>query len=180
MEIMRVLSEKLLHERGSYIRDSVFAASDGIVTTFAVVAGSTGAALDPSVVLILGFANLFADGFSMSAGTYLGVKSETEYEKAQGDSHVSGASPLKQGLVAFLSFDLAGIVPLIPYILKARNSFELSLTFVFILLFLIGAVKGEYTKKGWCKSGLEMLLIGGLAAVVAYTTGYMIENFILK
>jgi VIT1/CCC1 family predicted Fe2+/Mn2+ transporter len=180
MEIMRILSEKLLHERGSYIRDSVFAASDGIVTTFAVVAGSTGASLDPSVVLILGFANLFADGFSMSAGTYLGVKSEAEYEKAQGDSHIPGASPFKQGLVAFFAFDLAGVVPLIPYIFKIGNWFELSLSLVFIFLFLIGVLKGNYTKKGWLRSGAEMLLIGGLAAVVAYTTGYVIENIILR
>jgi VIT1/CCC1 family predicted Fe2+/Mn2+ transporter len=180
MEMMRVLSKKLLHERGSYIRDSVFAASDGIVTTFAVVAGSTGASLGTPVMVILGFANLFADGFSMSAGTYLGVKSEMDYEQAGGDAHAPEASPFKQGLVAFLSFDLAGLTPLLPYIFNMRYSFELSLVFVFTLLFLIGAVKGKYTKKGSLKSGIEMLLIGGFAAIVAYITGYVIENFILK
>ena len=179
MEIMRVLSKRLLHERGSYLRDSVFAASDGIVTTFAVVAGSTGASLGSSVMVILGFANLFADGFSMSAGTYLGVKSEMDYEKAGGDNRISEASPFKQGIVSFLSFDLAGLVPLIPYLFDMKYAFELSIIFVFTLLFLIGVVKGRYTKKGNIRSGLEMLLIGGFAAVVAYTTGYVIENFLL-
>jgi len=60
----------------------VYGAIDGIVTTFAVVAGATGAQLDLSVVLILGFANLFADGFSMSIGAYLSSKSERDsYQK---------------------------------------------------------------------------------------------------
>ncbi|PJB97120.1 MAG: hypothetical protein CO079_08310, partial [Nitrosopumilales archaeon CG_4_9_14_0_8_um_filter_34_10] len=61
-----------------YLPQFVYGAIDGIVTTFAVVAGATGAQLDLSVVLILGFANLFADGFSMSIGAYLSSKSERD------------------------------------------------------------------------------------------------------
>ena len=57
----------------------VYGATDGAVTTFAVVAGVVGAALSPSIILILGFANLFADGFSMAIGNYLGSKSQKEY-----------------------------------------------------------------------------------------------------
>jgi len=51
---------------------------DGSVTTFAVVAGSTGANFDTSVVIILGLANLFADGFSMSVGSYLSHKTDLQ------------------------------------------------------------------------------------------------------
>jgi VIT1/CCC1 family predicted Fe2+/Mn2+ transporter len=61
------------------IEDFVYGAIDGSVTTFAVVAGVVGAALSPSIILILGFANLFADGFSMAIGNYLGTKSQKEY-----------------------------------------------------------------------------------------------------
>jgi VIT1/CCC1 family predicted Fe2+/Mn2+ transporter len=49
------------------------------VTTFAFVAVIIGASLSPSIVLILGFANLFADGFSMAIGNYLGTKAQAEY-----------------------------------------------------------------------------------------------------
>src|SRR3989304_6689533 len=87
-----------VRERASYLGDTVFAASDGIVTTFAIVAGAVGASLDSGIVVILGFANLFADGFSMSAGNYLGVKSETEYEQSKGQSKEK-KSPIKHGLV---------------------------------------------------------------------------------
>jgi VIT1/CCC1 family predicted Fe2+/Mn2+ transporter len=66
----------------AYLGEFVYGGIDGCVTTFAVVAGATGANLDSSVVLILGFANLLADGFAMSVGSYLSSKSEKEvYEK---------------------------------------------------------------------------------------------------
>lgn len=68
---------------GRYVSDFVLGANDGIITTFAVVAGAWGAGLSSNVIIILGFANLIADGLSMSLGNYLGTKSEREYEKWQ-------------------------------------------------------------------------------------------------
>ncbi|MEK7189127.1 MAG: VIT1/CCC1 transporter family protein, partial [Patescibacteria group bacterium] len=62
--------------RGSYLRNMVYGANDGIVTTFAVVAGVAGASLEPKIVLILGFANLIADGVAMATGNFLGTRSE--------------------------------------------------------------------------------------------------------
>jgi VIT1/CCC1 family predicted Fe2+/Mn2+ transporter len=61
-----------------YLAEFVYGGIDGSVTTFAVVAGASGAELDARIVLILGFANLIADGFSMSVGSYLSRKSEQE------------------------------------------------------------------------------------------------------
>ena len=61
-----------------YLGEFVYGGIDGSVTTFAVVAGAVGANLDSAVILILGFANLLADGFSMSVGAYLSNKSELD------------------------------------------------------------------------------------------------------
>ncbi|HSJ68169.1 MAG TPA: VIT1/CCC1 transporter family protein [Anditalea sp.] len=61
-----------------YLREFVYGGIDGAVTTFAVVAGAVGANLDPAIIIILGFANLLADGFSMSVGAYLSAKSDQE------------------------------------------------------------------------------------------------------
>lgn len=63
----------------SYIGDLVYGANDGIITTFAVVAGVSGASLDTRIIIILGCANLFADGVSMAFGNYLGTKSDQEF-----------------------------------------------------------------------------------------------------
>ncbi len=177
---MKLVRDSLIHERGSFLRDAVFAASDGLVTTFAVVAGSQGASLSPAIVLIMGFANLLADGVSMSSGTYLGVKSEMEFEKVEGDSHFHDATPFKQALITFVSFDMAGLIPLLPFIFGLKNAFYISIGLVFIVLFIIGIFRGVFTKKHWYKSGCEMFLIGGLSAVIAYSTGYVIDKFILK
>ena len=68
--------------RPSYLRDFIYGAIDGTVTTFAIVAGAAGADLGDSVVLIMGTANLFADGFSMAISNYLGIRAERD-ERAQ-------------------------------------------------------------------------------------------------
>jgi len=76
----------------SYLRDWIYGGMDGAVTTFAVVSGAVGGHLSLLVVIILGFANLIADGFSMAAGNFLGTKSEVDqynhYKKIEED-HVA-------------------------------------------------------------------------------------------
>ncbi|WP_417684164.1 VIT1/CCC1 transporter family protein [Roseibium sp.] len=68
----------------SYLRDWVYGGIDGAVTTFAIVAGSLGANLSSTIVLILGLANLLADGFSMAAANYSGTKTEeADYHRLQ-------------------------------------------------------------------------------------------------
>jgi len=62
----------------SYLRDFIYGAIDGAITTFAVVAGVAGADLSASVVLILGGANLIADGFSMAVSNFLGLRAERQ------------------------------------------------------------------------------------------------------
>ncbi|MEX2373682.1 MAG: VIT1/CCC1 transporter family protein, partial [Dehalococcoidia bacterium] len=73
------IAQRLAAEREqSYLRDAVLGGIDGAVTTFAVVAGSIGASLPGGVVVVLGVANLLADGLSMGVGNFLGVRSEAQ------------------------------------------------------------------------------------------------------
>jgi VIT1/CCC1 family predicted Fe2+/Mn2+ transporter len=76
----------------SYLRDFIYGAIDGAVTTFAVVAGVEGADLSASVVLILGGANLIADGFSMAVSNFLGLRAarqQLERARREEERHVS-------------------------------------------------------------------------------------------
>jgi VIT1/CCC1 family predicted Fe2+/Mn2+ transporter len=68
--------------RSSYLRDWVYGGIDGSVTTFAVVTGVSGAELSVRIIVILGIANLLADGFSMAASNYLGTRTERQEEDA--------------------------------------------------------------------------------------------------
>lgn len=76
---VEAISKRLaLDHRPSYLRDWIYGGIDGAVTTFAIVAGVVGANLSSSVIIVLGLANLLADGFSMAAGNYSGTKAEAD------------------------------------------------------------------------------------------------------
>jgi len=69
--------------RQSYLSDWIYGAIDGTVTTFAVVSGVVGAQLAPGIVVILGFANLFGDGFSMAVSNFLGTRADEQLRQKQ-------------------------------------------------------------------------------------------------
>ncbi len=75
----RKINEEQHQNEGGLLKPLIFGGLDGILTAFAIVAGSAGGALDPSVVLILGFSNIFADALSMGVGEFLSSKAENEW-----------------------------------------------------------------------------------------------------
>lgn len=222
------------------LEDFVYGATDGAVTTFAVVAGVVGASLSPAIVLILGFANLFADGFSMAVGNYLATRSQREYiEKVRRREEweidnlaeqerqeirdiyankgfkdeileeivriitsrrkvwvdtmmkeelglIEGKRrPLDTALTTFVAFNTIGVIPLLPFVAmlaagsavvaSATNAFLYSSVFTAAAFFTIGAVKGRVVQKSMVRSGFSTLLVGGIAAVVAFVVGYLLS-----
>jgi VIT1/CCC1 family predicted Fe2+/Mn2+ transporter len=237
--------EEVLHVRSDWMRrfetylpEVVYGSIDGIVTTFAVVAGSAGAGLGVNIVLILGVANLLADGLSMSIGSYLSKKSEQDnYRKhlkieeweienmpeverkeiediyrAKGfsgeelkmvvnritsDKNVwldtmmkdelgltlEDKSPVKSGLSTFLSFVVAGAVPLVVYLfaysMKADiDPFALSAIVTALAFVLIGYIKTYVTKISVVRGVAETLALGVVAAGVAYLLGDFLEQLL--
>jgi len=166
---------------GRYLAEVIYGANDGIVTTFAVVSGVAGAALNPSIVLILGAANLFADGFSMGMSNYLSRRSELDYQHSvrDGDPNppkdvTDGKSPRRTAFVTFLAFIVAGWAPLIPYILELGSTFGLSIAFTGFAFFAVGASRSLVTRRRWYVNGAEMFIVGMVAAVVAYSVGNLL------
>ena len=168
-----------VRNKADYVRDIVLSANDGIVTTFAVVAGSLGASLSPSVIVILGMANLFADGLSMSTGSYLGVKSEIEFEQSSDQKIKIGSRPFKNGLVSFISFGAAGFIPLISYVFKIDNSFIVSAVLVVISLLVVGIFRGLVSNKHIVRTAIENVLIGGASAVIAFYVGELTKRYLI-
>ena len=166
---------------GRYLAEVIYGANDGIVTTFAVVSGVAGAALNPSIVLILGAANLFADGFSMGMSNYLSRRSELDYKRSAQAGEPDppegldgGKSPQRTALVTFLAFVVAGWAPLIPYILGFVPVFPLSIAFTGVAFFAVGASRSLVTRRSWVINGVEMFVVGMLAAAVAYAVGSLL------
>jgi VIT1/CCC1 family predicted Fe2+/Mn2+ transporter len=169
--------DRELESSGAYLAEVIYGANDGIVTTFAVVAGVAGAALDPGIVVVLGVANLLADGFSMGMSNYLSRRSDIAYQDAVGDEDGGDPKPpSRTAAVTFLAFVVAGWTPLFPYLLSVRPLFEFSVVATAAAFFLVGASRTFVTRRGWLRSGTEMLVVGMLAAAVAYSVGAFLSG----
>lgn len=230
-------NETVHRSHHKYVGDFVYGGLDGIITTFAVVSGVAGAELSSGIVLILGAANLFADGFSMATGAFLSSKSEQEYydqersreawevdtypdeerrelaeiyrKKGYTDEdaetlvaihakdrellidammvhelnmHPDDRRPLLSALSTFVSFILAGSVPLLVFVaglfvtIDFQTQFLLSIVMTAVALFTLGALKVLITAHNWFRSGMEMMLVGGVAAGVAYGVGFLLRG----
>ena len=220
--------------------DFIYGSIDGAVTTFAIVAGVVGASLSPGIILILGFANLFADGFSMAAANYQASKTRNEYiemKRKQEEWEIDNLeeqekeeirdiyskkgfkdelleeivriitsrrkvwvdtmmkeelgliedekAPLDSSISTFVGFNLIGLIPLIPFMVfmaigvdPNSEAFFYSIIFVVSAFFIVGVVKGKIVKKSKMRSGVYTLIIGGIAATVAYFIGFGL-NFLV-
>jgi VIT1/CCC1 family predicted Fe2+/Mn2+ transporter len=214
--------------RRSHLRDVIYGAIDGAVTTFAIVAGVVGAELPTKVIIALGIANVLADGFSMAAGNYSGTKAELDDAKRLReieDRHIRLAPdgeraelreilaqkglegevleaavdaissdrknwidmmlveeyglspvdphPMRAAQATFAAFLAAGMVPLLPYLFSLDDPFRWSMALTGLTFFAVGALKSLWSLASWWRSGLETLMIGGVAAVIAYYVGTM-------
>ena len=219
--------------RVSYLRDWVYGGIDGTVTTFAIMAGVVGANLSPTVVVVLGLANLLADGFSMAAGNYTGTRAERdEYDQLRRmeERHIALApegereevrqifrakgfegealesavdvitkhreswidtmmteehgmpavsrSPIHAALYTFVAFVACGSVPLLPYLLGLAAPEWPSAIMTGATFFAIGSFRSRWSPKPWWQAGSETLLIGMLAASVAYFIGYLLKGLV--
>lgn len=155
---------------GHYLRDMVYGALDGVITTLAVIAGTAGANLEPRIGLILGMANLVADGLSMGASNYLALKSELK----QTGKSVSDEMPWRHGLATFAAFGSVGAVPLLGYFVPRPTGVAI-LPIALILsgatLAVVGAIRATYVQQTRWRSAAEVLAIATAASGAAYYIG---------
>jgi VIT1/CCC1 family predicted Fe2+/Mn2+ transporter len=234
----RAIARRLRTGSGvSYLRDFIYGAIDGTVTTFAVVAGVTGAQLEDSVVIILGVANLIADGFSMAVSNYLGSRAERQQRERARDDELRQIREFPEGereevrqifaakgfegddlerivevitsdeeiwletmmreelgyaetlpnelraaFSTLVAFVVVGFIPLLAFVVDAIVPGELPNTFLWstlltgVAFFVVGALKARFVERGWVRSGLETLAVGGIAALLAYAAGVLLQG----
>jgi vacuolar iron transporter family protein len=154
-----------------YIRDVVYGANDGIITTFAVVSGVAGGGLSSIAVIVIGAANLAADSVSMGVGNLLAIRADERAREAASLPELE-AFPWKHGLATTLAFVVAGAVPLLPYLVPGiERTAVWSTVLTFTSLFVLGALRALVTIDRWWRSGLETLLLGAVVAIAAYGAG---------
>jgi vacuolar iron transporter family protein len=221
----------------SYLHDFIYGAIDGAVTTFAVVAGVQGANLDETVVIILGVANLIADGFSMAVSNFLGSRAERqrrERARREEELHIrevpegereevrqifaskgfagedlervvdvitsdrelwtetmmseelgfgtADPNEFRAALSTLVAFITVGSLPLMVFVYdlaglgSVENAFAWSAVMTGIAFFVVGALKSRFVDQAWWRSGAETLVIGGLAAALAYAAGSLLQG----
>lgn len=217
--------------RQTYLRDWVYGGIDGAVTTFAVVSGVAGARLSSGIILILGAANLIADGFSMASSNYLGTKAELEdYQRLEKieNHHIDTVpdgereevrqifiekgfegedlervvglitsdrrrwvdtmlmeeyglpravrSPWLAATCTFMAFLGCGLSPLLPFLFGLPNAFVFSAILTGGVFFAIGSAKSKWSTATWFRSGISTLLVGSIAAGLAYLVGVLLRG----
>lgn len=173
-----------------WIVDFVYGGMDGAVTTFAVVAGVVGAGLPSGIIIILGLANIFADGFSMSVGRFESGRSEQELDSHFLSLHkmpvrpdLDRLGPFAGAFVTFISFIVVGLIPLVGYVLANLRQvgpppFSATIASTLTALFIVGLIKGWALGDRKLLAGLVSMLIGGIAAAVSYGIGFWLHNTI--
>jgi VIT1/CCC1 family predicted Fe2+/Mn2+ transporter len=160
-----------------YIRDLVYGANDGIITTFAVVSGVAGGQLSQLAVLVVGAANLAADGVSMGVGNFLAIRADERAREADGLPELE-RHPWKHGLATLLAFVAAGAIPLAPYVIPMLSiQLQISTALTFGALFTLGAARALVTRDRWWQTGLETLALGAFVAGAAYGAGRLVASF---
>ena len=221
----------------SYLSDFIYGAIDGAVTTFAVVAGVAGADLDETVVIILGGANLVADGFSMGVSNFLGSRAQRQQrERARREEQLhirlvpegereevrqifaakgfQGAdldrvvdvitsdhdlwtetmmseelgygstepNEFRAATATLVAFLAVGFLPLLVFVYNAAspadvpNPFAWSAVLTAVAFLVVGSMKSRFVDQSWWRSALETLVVGGLAAVLAYAAGALLQG----
>lgn len=166
-----------------YLPQFVYGATDGIVTTFAVVAGAAGANLSPMAILAIGIASVLSDGYSMGISSYLSKQSEKASPTCpQSTIENEHMTPANVGVATFLSFVVMGMIPIVPFMISNKTltfatAKMISLTLALLAFFSVGFIKGTVRKEDSAiYTGLETLGIGFTAAILAYTAGHYVGS----
>jgi VIT1/CCC1 family predicted Fe2+/Mn2+ transporter len=153
----------------------LFGAEDALVSTLGMVVGISAGTTNREFILLAAFVTVIVEALSMGAGEYLSEKSVGELNRRKKKSL---SSPLIGGLVMFFSYLIAGTIPVVPTVLFLYpKSAVISTICSFIGLFALGILKGEIVKKSPTRSGFEVLLVGGIAAIAGLIVGLLFRSF---
>jgi VIT1/CCC1 family predicted Fe2+/Mn2+ transporter len=157
-----------------YVRSSFFGIEDSLVSTTGLIAGVAVGTQDPKLVILAGVVGVAVEAVSMAAGEFL--SEETTQDLAGSSKGKKRTSPLLGGFIMLISYGLAGMVPLLP-IMFVQGSMALpaSMAAALVGLFLLGLVKGTITDKSPLRSGIEVLVVGGIAATIGIIVGVTLK-----
>ena len=161
-----------MHERSKYslyVRNFIFGVEDSLVSTVGLLSGIAAEHVPHQTILLTGVIYIVVEAFSMAVGSFLSEELAEEYITK---SNVPDRLPIFGGFIMFISFVIAGFVPIFPYLVfGGRSALFGSIIFSLAVLFILGFVGGKISKiRPWARAS-RMVILGGLAIGVGVLVG---------
>ena len=152
-----------------YVRNFIFGVEDSLVSTVGLLSGIATVGVSHATILLTGVVYVFVEAFSMAVGSFLSEESAEEYIAK---SEISDRLPVLGSITMFISFLLAGFVPILPYLLfEGANALYSSIGLSLGILFILGFVNAKISEvKPWSRA-FRMLILGGLAIGIGVIVG---------
>lgn len=165
---------KKLKDYSMVVRNFTFGVEDSLVSTVGLLAGIAVADVSRSNIIVTGLVLIFVEAFSMGVGSLLSEQSVEEY---QDHKAASLAKPAVASVVMFVSYVLAGLIPLAPYFYKTTHAVGFSIGLTLFSLLLLGVFNAKMFKVSAWRDGLFTLIMGGIAIVVGIAVGQIAGHF---
>lgn len=155
-----------------YLRSSLFGVEDALVSTTGMIVGLIAASPTKEFILLASLITIAVEASSMGAGEFLSERAVHQLEK----DDLTTNNFIFGGIIMFASYALAGLIPVLPILFfPLPEAGFISVFCAFIGLYLLGYTKGKIVKINRNRSGLEMLIVGGIAAVIGITVGLLLK-----
>jgi VIT1/CCC1 family predicted Fe2+/Mn2+ transporter len=156
-----------------FLRNFVFGVEDSLVSTVGLLAGVAAANVPRSTIFLTGIVLIAVEALSMGIGSILTEESIEDFEGRKGSSEPRS---IGGGITMFLSYILAGLVPLLPYsIFERMVALPLSIFGSLFGLFLLGYISATRTGAQPIRTGIRMTLLGGLAIFAGVAVGLVFK-----
>jgi len=157
-----------------YLRNTVFGIEDSLVSTVGLLSGVAVVGTDVKTIILAGVVLIFVEAFSMGMGSLLSDHSAAEFEERR---EVKIRKSVTPSIIMFVSYFVAGFIPLAPYLLLAAPiALPVSILLALAALFILGAVSAKISGTKVLQHGLEMLILGGVAIGLGVIVGLLVNS----
>jgi VIT1/CCC1 family predicted Fe2+/Mn2+ transporter len=150
-----------------YLQSALFGFNDALVSTTGVIVGVSTGTNNKEVVVLAGVVTILVEALSMGSGQYLSSKSIHQLDEKK-----LTRVPIISGIIMFIAYFLAGLVPLLPILIfPISMSRNVAIVSALVGLFILGYAKGRIVKVSPLKSAAEIVIIGGIATAIGIIAG---------
>lgn len=161
--------------KSSLIRNFTFGVEDSLASTVGLLSGVASAQASNQMIILTGLVLIFTEALSMGVGSFLSEQSVSEYKNHK---DVSLKSSVPGAVIMFVSYLIAGLLPLSPYVLfPMPYSLYLSIAASLVGLGFLGYLNARFSKVNPTKLIVRMLILGGLVAIAGVFIGDLLKGY---